>query len=220
MDGVPRNFSRKKEQGTASLGTFQEKGSQGQRPWELFNREDVRDGVPGNLSTAGKPPPPVRRSLLKKKKKDGRYQKPFQYICEMKIQKSNERMKRIIFLFAVILMAVGMASAQGAKKAVLAVEQNVFDFGTIKEADGPVAHTFVVKNEGNAPLVLTRVVASCGCTSPEWPKEPIAPGKTAEVKVTFDPKDRPGMFAKTIALYSNGKRGSYILTLRGKVIGE
>lgn len=134
--------------------------------------------------------------------------------------KTKKTMKRIIFILAAVLMAVGMVSAQGAKKAVLTVEQNVYDFGTIKEADGPVSHTFTVKNTGDAPLVMTRVIASCGCTSPEWPKEPVAPGKTADVKVTYDPEGRPGMFAKTVAIYSNGKRGSYILTIRGKVIGK
>ncbi len=128
-------------------------------------------------------------------------------------------MKRIIFFFAAILM-VGIASAQNEKAAVLSVEQNVYDFGTINESDGPVSHSFSVKNEGNMPLVITRVIASCGCTSPEWPKEPIAPGDSTTLKVTFDPDGRPGMFAKTISIYSNGKRGSYILTIRGKVVEE
>lgn len=128
-------------------------------------------------------------------------------------------MKRIIFFFAAILM-VGIASAQNEKAAVLSVEQNVYDFGTINESDGPVSHSFSVKNEGNMPLVITRVIASCGCTSPEWPKEPIAPGDSTTLKVTFDPDGRLGMFAKTISIYSNGKRGSYILTIRGKVVEE
>lgn len=131
----------------------------------------------------------------------------------------KKMMKRIIFFFAAILM-VGIASAQNEKAAVLSVEQNVYDFGTINESDGPVSHSFSVKNEGNMPLVITRVIASCGCTSPEWPKEPIAPGDSTTLKVTFDPDGRPGMFAKTISIYSNGKRGSYILTIRGKVVEE
>jgi hypothetical protein len=124
-------------------------------------------------------------------------------------------MKRIIFVFMAVLLVTGAALAQ--EGASIAVTENAFDFGDIKEADGKVSHAFVVKNDGNMPLVITRVIASCGCTSPEWTKEPIAPGKTGEVMVTYDPKSRPGPFAKTVSIYSNGKTGSYAITIRGNV---
>jgi len=125
-------------------------------------------------------------------------------------------MKQIIFVFMAILLATGTALAQ--EEASIIVTENSFDFGDVKEADGKVSHTFTVKNDGNMPLVITRVIASCGCTSPEWTKEPIAPGKTGEIEVTFDPKNRPGPFAKTVSIYSNGKRGSYAVTIRGNVM--
>lgn len=124
-------------------------------------------------------------------------------------------MKQIIFIFMAILLATGMASAQ--QKAVIEAETSSHDFGEIKEADGKVSCTFVIKNTGDAALVITRVIASCGCTTPEWTKEPIAAGKTGTIKITYDPKDRPGPFAKTISVYSNGKTGSYILTIKGDV---
>ncbi|WP_455641047.1 DUF1573 domain-containing protein [Parabacteroides sp.] len=124
-------------------------------------------------------------------------------------------MKQIIFIFMAILLATGMATAQG--KAVISADETSHDFGQIKEADGKVSTTFVIKNTGDAPLVVTRVIASCGCTTPEWTKEPIAPGQTGNIKITYDPKGRPGTFAKTISVYSNGKTGSYILTIRGEV---
>lgn len=124
-------------------------------------------------------------------------------------------MKQIIFIFMAILLATGMASAQ--QKAVISAEQTSYDFGTIKEADGKVSHTFQIKNQGDNPLVITRVIASCGCTTPEWTKEPIAPGKTGDIKVTYDPAGRPGPFTKTISVYSNGKTGSFVLTIRGEV---
>lgn len=125
-------------------------------------------------------------------------------------------MKQIIFIFMAILLATGMASAQ--KKAVISADETSHDFGQIKEADGKVSSTFVVKNTGEAPLVITRVIASCGCTTPEWTKEPIAPGQSGNIKITYDPKGRPGPFSKTISVYSNGKTGSFILTIRGEVI--
>lgn len=125
-------------------------------------------------------------------------------------------MKQIIFIFMAILLATGVASAQ--KKAVISAEKTTHDFEQIKEADGKASATFIVKNTGDAPLVITRVIASCGCTTPEWTKEPIAPGQTGDIKITYDPKDRPGPFSKTISVYSNGKTGSFILTIRGEVI--
>lgn len=128
----------------------------------------------------------------------------------------NKKMKQIIFVFMAILFSTGAVLAQ--EGASITVTEESYDFGDIKEADGNATHTFTVKNNGDMPLVITRVIASCGCTSPDWTKEPIAPGKTGEVKVTFNPKNRPGPFAKTVSIYSNGKRGSYTVTIRGNVI--
>jgi len=122
-------------------------------------------------------------------------------------------MKQIIFICIAILLATGSASAQ----AVISTDQATHDFGEIKEADGKVSHTFQIKNTGDQPLVITRVIASCGCTTPEWTKEPIAAGKTGNIQITFDPAHRPGPFTKTMSVYSNGKTGSFILTIRGDV---
>ncbi|KXB37568.1 hypothetical protein HMPREF1869_00264 [Bacteroidales bacterium KA00251] len=102
----------------------------------------------------------------------------------------------------------------GAKIETTEVE---FDFGEILEADGPVSHTFVVKNTGKSPLVLTRVSASCGCTKPEFSREPIAPGASTKIKITYNPAGRPGQFVKTIAIYSNGSEGAVTVRIRGVV---
>ena len=92
------------------------------------------------------------------------------------------------------------------------------DFGTISEGDGPVTYVFTLKNVGNAPLVLTRVISSCGCTTPSFSKDPIAPGKEGKVTVTYDPTGRIYPFVKTISVYSNGKKGPSVLTIRGEVV--
>ena len=112
-------------------------------------------------------------------------------------------------LVCTLILSANMAWSQGSAK--IASEQLVFNFGTIAESDGMASHVFKVKNEGDAPLVITRITASCGCTRPEWSKEPIAPGQTADVKITYNPKGRPGPFYKTISIYSNGKKGSFNL---------
>ncbi len=125
-------------------------------------------------------------------------------------------MKRIIFILTAILLSDAAVSAQK-KQAVISAQETSFDFGNIKEADGKVSHTFKIDNNGDGPLVITRVIASCGCTTPEWTREPIAPGKSGDVKITYNPANRPGAFIKTISIYSNGKKGSFILTIKGKV---
>lgn len=127
-------------------------------------------------------------------------------------------MKRILFAFALILLTAGAVSAQQKEASIAVVDSAVFDFGDIQEAGGPATHVFKIKNEGEVALVVTKVVASCGCTTPDWTKEPIPSGGTGEIKVTYDPTNRPGPFTKTISVYSNGKTGSYILTIKGKVI--
>jgi hypothetical protein len=129
-------------------------------------------------------------------------------------------MKRILFVLTIILFTAGMASAQQKEAVITVVDSSSYDFGTIYEADGPASYTFTVMNSGELPLVISRVVPSCGCTTPDWTKEPIAPGKTGDIKVTYNPQGRPGgKFIKTINVYSNGKtNGSYLLTISGNVI--
>ncbi|MDH6344022.1 archaellum component FlaG (FlaF/FlaG flagellin family) [Parabacteroides sp. PFB2-12] len=123
-------------------------------------------------------------------------------------------LKRIMLI---VLGIVCFTIAGAQSNAQLKVEETTFNFGNINEVDGPVNHVFTIRNTGKKPLVITRVTASCGCTRPEWSKEPIAAGKTGELKITFDPKGRPGPFLKTISIYSNGNKGSYILTIKGNV---
>jgi len=125
-------------------------------------------------------------------------------------------MKRILFLL-IVLFTTGVVSAQQKEASIIAVGDVVHDFGDIKESDGAATHVFTVQNNGELPLVISRVVASCGCTTPDWSKEPIAPGKTGDIKVTYDTVGRPGPFTKTISVYSNGKTGNYVLTIKGVV---
>jgi hypothetical protein len=127
-------------------------------------------------------------------------------------------MKRILFVLMAVAMTTGTIAAQQKEASITVVDSATYDFGDINEADGPVSHIFTILNNGEMPLVITRVVASCGCTTPEWTKEPIAPGKTGEVKATYDPNGRPNAFNKTVSVYSNGKTGNYALTIRGNVI--
>lgn len=95
-------------------------------------------------------------------------------------------------------------------------EQNVIDYGTIDQgADGN--RLFVFTNTGKEPLILTNVRASCGCTTPKWTRNPIAPGESGEIMVHYD-TNRMGNFHKTITVTSNAKTGNITLTIKGKVV--
>lgn len=83
-----------------------------------------------------------------------------------------------------------------------AFNESTFDFGTINEGD-VVDHTFTFTNTGEAPLIISSATASCGCTVPQWPKEPIPVGGTGEIKVQFNSRNKPGIQNKTISITAN-----------------
>lgn len=126
--------------------------------------------------------------------------------------------RNILLLFTLALLTLGVGYAQKQKGgAAIEATERIYNFGTIKEVDGPVSHVFTIKNVGTSPLVIMRVTASCGCTKPEFSTEPVAAGEQTAIKVTYNPAGRPGPFVKTIAIYSNGKDGAYTLQVKGKV---
>ena len=126
-------------------------------------------------------------------------------------------MKRFfIAFFAVCLVAISAIADEKYAEAKFEVKSH--DFGTIKEADGPVSCTFEFTNTGDKPLLIIDAAASCGCTSPEYPSKPIKPGKKGKIKVTYSPIGRPGFFKKTVKVKTNGKERNTTLHIEGKVI--
>ncbi|MFN4084762.1 MAG: DUF1573 domain-containing protein [Spirosomataceae bacterium] len=120
---------------------------------------------------------------------------------------------RNLFLTLVGVLAISVAaSAQGK----LEFNKMVHDFGKLNE--GPIAtYSFEVKNTGNVPVVLSNVQASCGCTTPEWKKDPIMPGAKTTIKVGYSTQGRPGAFNKTITVTSNAENAREVLTIKGSV---
>jgi len=90
------------------------------------------------------------------------------------------------------------------------------DFGVVREGE-KVFWNFRFTNEGNAPLVINRVKADCGCTVPEFPRTPIEPGEEGRIKVTFDSKGRLGRQVKRVTVISNSERPSHILSISALV---
>ena len=91
------------------------------------------------------------------------------------------------------------------------------NFGTVIEGD-IARYEFKFTNEGTDPLVLENVHASCGCTTPKWPRTPIAPGASEVITAEYNSNGRPGTFNKQITVNSNG--GEVVLTITGVVSKE
>jgi hypothetical protein len=124
-------------------------------------------------------------------------------------------MKRLFLLLALLFFgAAGFAQVAQTKMQFSATEH---DFGTFKEEAGRQTFDFIVTNTGTQPLVIQNVVASCGCTTPEWTKQPIAAGAKGKVTAIYDPKDRPGQFNKTLSVYANTQPQVVVLTIKGEV---
>jgi len=101
--------------------------------------------------------------------------------------------------------------------AKMSFKEETYNFSEIPE--GPqVTHEFKFSNTGKEPLILSNVRASCGCTTPSWPKEPVLPGKDAVILVTYNTQGRPGSFNKTITITSNANEPNKIISIKGEVV--
>jgi len=123
-------------------------------------------------------------------------------------------MKKIVVSFLAFWVCT-MALAQG-KFEFKEVE---FDFGNVQEGE-LATKVFEFKNVGDAPIVISNVKASCGCTTPEWPREPVMPGATSHIKAVYNSKNRPGAFFKTITITSNASEPNKMLKIKGTVIRD
>ncbi len=102
------------------------------------------------------------------------------------------------------------------KLPIVKLDKEIHDFGTITEGD-VVETEFIVTNTGESDLVIADAKGSCGCTVPEPPKEPIKPGASAPIKVSFDSKNKPGEQEKTVTLTTNTENGHETFKIKAKV---
>ncbi len=151
-------------------------------------------------------------------------------------------MKKRVLLFAGMLVAAGFTACNNAADKIAdsegesTTEENAIsadmvdnagtakfsfveeshDFGAINEGD-IVEHEFSFTNSGDAPLIITSANGSCGCTVPNPPKEPIAPGETASIKVSFNSQGKPGNQQKTVTINANTEPSTTILRISAQV---
>lgn len=93
-----------------------------------------------------------------------------------------------------------------------------YNFGKVKSGE-KVQHEYTFKNTGSEPLVISNAKGSCGCTVPEWPKEPIAPGSSGKINVVFDSKGKSGPQTKTVTITANTDPPNTIIYIKGEVEG-
>jgi hypothetical protein len=119
---------------------------------------------------------------------------------------------------SLLLLGFALAFNAFSQKPVISFESKSYDFGKLAEEDEKAIHVFDFINTGNSPLVINRVQASCGCTTPTWTKEPIEPGKKGTVTVVYSTVNRPGAFTKSITVYSNATDNQAVLIIKGEVV--
>lgn len=118
---------------------------------------------------------------------------------------------------SVLLLLLALSTAPAfAQQGAIAFEATEHDFGEVPEGT-QAQHVFTFRNTGQAPLRLKDVRPSCGCTTPEWTQEPIAPGATGRISVAYNSAGRPGMFKKTIHVVTDGNPETVVLSIRGNV---
>jgi hypothetical protein len=102
---------------------------------------------------------------------------------------------------------------------VMKFEALEYNYGKIKQGE-VVTKEFKFKNVGKSPLIISSAQGSCGCTVPEWPKDPIKPKGTGTIKVTFNSTHKSGLQDKTVTIKSNGKEETVVLHIKGEVLLE
>ena len=125
-------------------------------------------------------------------------------------------MKKVLLFIMLLVCGLNVSLAQ--KAAEIKFEKVSHDFGKFSETSPVVNCVFNFQNVGDAPLVINQAIASCGCTVPEYTKEPVQPGQKGQIKVTYNGTGkRAGRFNKTITVHCNGKTEIVRLMIEGEM---
>src|SRR5688572_13991949 len=122
----------------------------------------------------------------------------------------------IRFLILPVFLICTAVSGQQIKP--LQFREETFDFGNVPEEGGPVTHEFTFTNVSSRPVKILSVEASCGCTTPDWSKDPVLPGKNGFIQARFDPKGRPGYFTKSLTVTADFDSNPIMLQIKGTVV--
>lgn len=134
-------------------------------------------------------------------------------------------MKKVLLLALSLTATAYTVQAQSVKPAnavdkvagpAITFEESKYDFGEVAQG-GIVDHVFKFKNTGTAPLIISNIGVSCGCTTPEWTKDPVMPGKTGSISAHFNTAGKMGMQNKVLTIESNATAGNATVALVGNV---
>ena len=125
---------------------------------------------------------------------------------------------RLVFIALALALPVLIVDAKKEGKAAIKFNEYRMELGNVKEKGGPVSCEFTFTNTGSGNLLIMDAKATCGCTRPEYPKNPIAPGKSGKIKVTYNPHGRPGPIDRTVTVTTNGKPKKVRLHIGGTVL--
>lgn len=135
-------------------------------------------------------------------------------------------MKKIITALLMLVLCIGVNNSyaegqQQDNQPEITFDKMVYDFGSFKESASPVTCVFKFKNTGKGKLIIHQAIATCGCTTPIYPKEPINAGESGEIKVTYNGRGkRAGAFEKVITIRTNTKTQVYRLKIKGSMIAD
>lgn len=127
-------------------------------------------------------------------------------------------MNLIIRFFLIVSMTNIHTLYSQTPSTTLVSTEKVFNFGEIKEKEGKVSHSFIFQNRGKSPIAFENVATRCGCVEFEYSKEPIKPGESRKLTVTYNPAYRPGFFSKEIVVLSNNRQNYMRIWIKGDVI--
>ena len=113
--------------------------------------------------------------------------------------------------------STGTTTTVNANAPIMKFEFDSHDFGKVSSGD-KVTYEFKFTNTGQSPLIVSNATASCGCTVPEWPKEPVQPGQGGKIKVTFDSANKEGLQDKQITVTANTSPAQNVVHLVGEVL--
>lgn len=122
----------------------------------------------------------------------------------------------LVALMLIMTVTLEAQKEQAVPKATILKE--VHDFGKVAESSESISYDFVIRNVGNAPLLIQSVQTTCGCTTPNYTKNPILPGKDGIITITYSTIGRPGAFIKKITVFTNVPDQVYTLTIKGEVL--
>lgn len=124
-------------------------------------------------------------------------------------------MKKMFIICLSLFISLGIFAQE--KEASISWDKTTHDFGNFKEEDGVQTATFTFTNTGSSPLFVTNVRSSCGCTTPDWTKDPVQPGESGFVKAAYNPRNRPGRFNKSVTVTTNATQPTTVLRIQGDV---